>query len=123
MGRSVRPCWRSAPGSEMSALVTSCALRTCLGSGETTFAALLAGRSGIGPLRHGDPTRLRVSHGHHLADTDAQPGAPLRAGAWLADCVAMALRDAGVDPARDRVACLVGTGLRELGSVEAWEAD
>lgn len=87
-------------------------VRTCLGDGPETFAALLAGRDGCGPLRGRDPVRLRVANGYHVG---AAPFAPSR---WLADCVRRAVRDSGIDPAGQRVACLVGTGLRELATVE-----
>jgi len=91
--------------------ILSSAVRTCLGDGRETFAALLAGRDGCGPLRGRDPERLRVANGYHV-------GAAPAAGRWLAECVHRAVRDSGIDPARHRVACLVGTGLRELGTLE-----
>ena len=46
----------------MTALIVSSVLRTCFGDGAQTYDALMAGRCGIGPLRRGDPTRLRVAH-------------------------------------------------------------
>ncbi|MBL1081157.1 beta-ketoacyl synthase [Streptomyces actinomycinicus] len=95
---------------------------TCLGDLEATCLALLEGRSGVAPLRLGDPGKLGVTHGYEIQD--GRPGSrPRLAGDWLADCVAEALRDAGVDPARRRVAVVVGTGLRELRGVEQWHAD
>lgn len=101
----------------MSVSVRSCVVRTCLGDGAATFAALLAGRHGRGRLRRGDAAMLRVAHGYHLDETPA-PFAPSR---WLADCVRQAVADSGVDPSRSRVACVVGTGLGELPTVEAAE--
>ncbi|WP_216353452.1 beta-ketoacyl synthase N-terminal-like domain-containing protein [Streptomyces sp. JHA26] len=97
---------------------------TCLGDQDATYQALLEGRSGVAPLRLGDPAKLAVSHGYEIPD---EPGAvapgPRLAGRWLADCVTEALRAARVDPARRRVAVVVGTGLRELRGVEQWHAD
>jgi 3-oxoacyl-[acyl-carrier-protein] synthase II len=96
------------------ALIAGCAVRTCLGDGEATFAALLRGESGAGPLRHPDHDRLNVRAGYHVDGPDA----PFRPSGWLARCVVEALAQAGVDPTRQRVLVLVGTGLRELGEVE-----
>jgi 3-oxoacyl-[acyl-carrier-protein] synthase II len=98
----------------MSTLIASSVLRTCLGDGASTFAALLAGRDGRAPLRRGDPAKLRVSYGYHV-EVHSGPYAPSR---WLARCVRAAVAGSGVDPAHARVACLVGTGLRELSTVE-----
>jgi 3-oxoacyl-[acyl-carrier-protein] synthase II len=100
----------------VTALIAGAAVRTCLGTGAETFAALLRGRCGVAPLRHGDPARLNVAAGHHVGDDD--PHRPFRAGTWLSACVRRALDQAGVAPDRQRVVALVGTGLRELSAVE-----
>ncbi|WP_433241184.1 beta-ketoacyl synthase N-terminal-like domain-containing protein [Streptosporangium sp. CA-135522] len=102
----------------MPALIAGSAVRTCLGAGAETFAALLRGECGAGPLRHGDPARLNVFAGYHVGADD--PNRPFRAGRLLAECVAEAARQAGLDTTRQRVAALVGTGLRELSAVEDW---
>jgi 3-oxoacyl-[acyl-carrier-protein] synthase II len=102
----------------VTALVAGAAVWTCLGSGAETFAALLRGACGVGPLRHGDPARLNVAAGYHIGDEAEDPGRPLRASGWLSACVRRALDEAGVDPMRQRVVALVGTGLRELSAVE-----
>jgi 3-oxoacyl-[acyl-carrier-protein] synthase II len=98
------------------ALITGSAVRTCLGDGEATFAALLRGESGAGPLRYMDPDRLNVRRGYHIAEPGDER--PFRASRWLTACVEEALGQAGVDPERERVAVIVGTGLRELRAVE-----
>jgi 3-oxoacyl-[acyl-carrier-protein] synthase II len=97
-------------------LVTGSAVRTCLGDGDATFAALLRGESGIGPLRYVDPDRLNVRRGFHVEEPGEER--PFRASGWLVACVTEALARAGVDPAARRVAVIVGTGLRELRAVE-----
>lgn len=102
----------------MPALVASSAVRTCLGDGAETFARLLRAEAGQGPLRHGDPAKLRVSSGYHIGTDD--PRRPYRAGGWLAGCARRAAAGAGIDPRRERVVALVGTGLRELSAVEDW---
>lgn len=107
----------------MPALLAASVVRTCLGDGAETFAALLRGESGLRPLRHGDPAKLRVGYGYHIVTGEPaadDPHRPYRAGRWLADCVRRAAGDAGIDPRRERVVALVGTGLRELSAVEDW---
>jgi 3-oxoacyl-[acyl-carrier-protein] synthase II len=97
----------------MAALIAGSAVRTCLGTGPEMFAALLRGECGAGPLLRGDPDRLRVRAGYHVDPT-------VDAGRLLAPCLDEAVRQAGVDPARQRVTVLVGTGLGELARVEEW---
>jgi 3-oxoacyl-[acyl-carrier-protein] synthase II len=102
----------------MTALIAASAVRTCFGDGARTFAALLRAECGAVPLRHGDPLRLNVFAGYHAAGDE--PGRPFRAGHLLAECLGEVARQAGLDPMRERVVALVGTGLRELSAVEDW---
>ncbi|MEU8122606.1 beta-ketoacyl synthase N-terminal-like domain-containing protein [Spirillospora sp. NPDC049024] len=104
----------------MPALITASAVRTCFGTGADTFAALLAGRTGAGPLRDGGPGVPGVTTGYHLVDGG---GSAFKASRLLTDVVAEAVRSAGLDPARERIAVLVGTGLGELSAVERWAVD
>jgi 3-oxoacyl-[acyl-carrier-protein] synthase II len=96
-------------------------MRTCLGDATTTFKALLEGQSGVSPLRFYDAGKLNVSHAYQIDDGDDER--PLRAVEWLAECVAGAIADAGIDPATHRISAIVGTGLRELRGVERWACD
>ena len=98
----------------MAVLIAGSAVRTCLGSGAETFEGLLRGVCGVSPLRHGDPGQLNVAYGYH-ASLD---GEAFRAGRLLAECLKEAVEQSGVDTAMQRVAVLVGTGLRELSAVE-----
>jgi 3-oxoacyl-[acyl-carrier-protein] synthase II len=100
----------------VSVLIAASAVRTCFGDGEATFRALLRGRSGASPLRYGDPARLGVTRGYHIAG--GEPESPLRASRWLAECSGEALAKSGVDPARLRVTAIVGSGLREHRVIE-----
>jgi len=102
----------------MAAVIAGSAVRTCFGDGAQTFDALLGGAVGAGPLRHGDPAELNISTAYHAAAAGADP--LWRASRLLAACVAQAAGHAGVDPSRERVVVLVGTGLRELSAVEEW---
>jgi 3-oxoacyl-[acyl-carrier-protein] synthase II len=95
----------------VSALIAACAVRTCLGDGPRTFAALLRGASGVAPLRVGDQDQPAYADG---------PDDASRSGWLLGDCLREAAGQAGLDPSRQRVIVLVGTGLRELSTVEDW---
>ncbi|MFD0900339.1 beta-ketoacyl synthase N-terminal-like domain-containing protein [Actinomadura sediminis] len=100
----------------MTALLAGSAVRTCLGDGAGTFAALLRGECGARPLPLADAAALNVSAAYHMPD--GEPATPFRAARLLAGCVAEAARRAGLDPARQRVAVVAGTGLGELPAVE-----
>lgn len=102
----------------MPALIAASVVRTCLGDGAETFARVSRGETGLQPLRHGDPAKLRVSYGYHIGTDD--PHRPYRASGWLAECVQQAARKSGIDTRRERVVALIGTGLRELSAVEDW---
>lgn len=104
----------------MAVLITASSVLTCLGGGEETFAALLAEASGCAPLRHFDAQRLRVACGYQVKGESGRPLAPTR---WLTACLREAVTAAGIDAQAERVVVLVGTGLRELHSVEQWALD
>ena len=105
----------------MSVLIASSVARTCLGDDRATFAALLRGACGVTELRYVPAERLNVRAGYHIDEHG--PERHRRASRWLGECVAEAVSRAGLDPARQRVAALVGTGLRELRAVERWALD
>ncbi|MFB7115054.1 beta-ketoacyl synthase N-terminal-like domain-containing protein [Streptomyces sp. NPDC056190] len=108
----------------MHVAITGADLLTCHGGTDATFAALAKGVDGSQALRFYDSDRINVTRGYHVDDdVDGGDELPLRAGRWLARCVLGAVRQAGVDPARERVSVIVGTGLRELRAVERWALD
>lgn len=100
----------------MSVYLAASVVQTCFGDGEATFAQLLQGACGVGPLRFFDAARVRVTHGYHIADDDHE--IPQRAHRWVSRCVERTLRDAGIEPARQRTMVIVGTGLGGLREVE-----
>ncbi|MGI8665936.1 MAG: beta-ketoacyl synthase N-terminal-like domain-containing protein [Jatrophihabitans sp.] len=91
----------------MSVLIAGSAVRTCYGNGERTFAALLHGRALAVPAVDA-----------RSATNDATGQQPVLAARLLAECLAEAVEQAGLDPSRQRVVALVGTGMRELSAVE-----
>ncbi|WP_265565142.1 beta-ketoacyl-[acyl-carrier-protein] synthase family protein [Streptomyces hygroscopicus] len=89
--------------------------------GSTTdeiFESLCAGRSGLAPMRGFDPDCFGAGHLYEIDDRPATGDVPLRATAFLLDAVAQALADAGLGDNLGGIPVLVGSGLRELRSVE-----
>ena len=99
----------------MPVLIASSVALTCLGDDLATYEAVLGGRCGVSALRGHPAAALNVRNGYQLPE-----GWPRDLGGWLGGCVAEAVRRAGLDPARERVPVLVGTGLRRLAAVERW---
>jgi 3-oxoacyl-[acyl-carrier-protein] synthase II len=107
----------------MTATITGAAALTSVGATlSDTFAALLAGRDGLGPLHGFDHDRFRTRVAYEIDDRPALGhDVPLRATSWLTDVIAAAVRDAGLAEDLRDVPVLIGTTLRELRSVElAW---
>jgi 3-oxoacyl-[acyl-carrier-protein] synthase II len=106
----------------MDVAITGVDLITSVGADvDTCFAALCGGISGNKTLQSFDATRFRVAHCYEIADRQpADRDVPGRATTWLTRCVGEVLTQAELDPARQRVVVLVGTGLRELRGLELW---
>lgn len=100
----------------MTALITASTIRTCLGTGPETFAALLRGNSGYRPLQPVDRRRLNVGGSYPIDDGGSE--ALFRASSWLRACIAEALVQSRLGARAGRVIAIIGTGLRELRSVE-----
>jgi 3-oxoacyl-[acyl-carrier-protein] synthase II len=100
----------------VTALIAGSAIRTCLGNGEATFSALLRGTSGIGDLRYISTGQVGVKYGYPIREAGEED--LFRASRWLTACVQDALMQSSIDPERQRVLAIVGTGLRELRAVE-----
>jgi len=88
---------------------------------EDVFAALCAGRSGLRELGGFDRSKFAAQTAYEIDDRPG-PGldVPRRATRWLVRAVEEALRDAGLPEDLRDVPVLIGTGLRELRSVELW---
>ncbi|MCX5415780.1 beta-ketoacyl synthase N-terminal-like domain-containing protein [Streptomyces sp. NBC_00059] len=86
------------------------------------FEALCAGRTALAPLRSFDRKRFGLQHAYEIDDRPAGPDTPLRATDWLCRAVELAAADAGL---RDlsSVPVIIGTGLRELRTVEVARRD
>jgi 3-oxoacyl-[acyl-carrier-protein] synthase II len=82
------------------------------------FEALCAGRTGLAPLRGFAADRFRARNAYEIEDRPGSGDLPGRATRWLCDAVAQAARDAGLGDDLSGIPVLVGTGLRELRSIE-----
>lgn len=93
-------------------------------STEEVFAALCAGSEGRHPLRGFNRDWYNAGF---LYEVDDRPGPQVdtagRATDLLLDAVGQAARDAGLGDDLSGVPVLVGTGLRELRSLELWWRD
>jgi 3-oxoacyl-[acyl-carrier-protein] synthase II len=88
------------------------------------FEALCAGRSGLGGLGGFDTARFRAQQAYEIDDrAGLGSDTPGRATRWLGRAVKAALQDARVGMDLRDVPVLVGTGLRELRSLELWWRD
>lgn len=89
-------------------------------SADALFDALCAGRTGLAELRAFDKSLFRAQHAYEIDDRPAGGDVAYRASALLAAVIEEALADAGLQPNLADVPVLVGTGLRELRSLELW---
>lgn len=101
----------------MTVYISGMSMVTTHGDLEQTWSALKEGRSGVSTLHHFAPTdRLGVEHGYPILDSDT-PSRIGDAGRWLAGVVADAIAQTDISE-HTRITVVVGTGLRELRSLE-----
>ncbi|WP_330335026.1 3-oxoacyl-ACP synthase [Streptomyces sp. NBC_00536] len=96
-----------------------------VGSGvDELFESVCAGRSGRARLRGFDRSRFRAQHAYEVDDRPVGGGdVPGRATRLLLDAVGQAAEDAGLGDDLRGVPVLVGTGMREMRSLELWWRD
>ncbi|MGV4987383.1 beta-ketoacyl-[acyl-carrier-protein] synthase family protein [Streptomyces sp. NPDC001709] len=88
------------------------------------FDALCRGTSGRAALRGFDRSRFRAQHAYEVDDRPVTGrDIPGRATRLLLDAVGQAAADAGLGEDLSGIPVLVGTGLRELRSLELWWRD
>ncbi|MGW6544045.1 beta-ketoacyl-[acyl-carrier-protein] synthase family protein [Streptomyces massasporeus] len=88
------------------------------------FDALCRGVNGRAGLRGFDRSRFRAQHAYEVDDRPvAGQDIPGRATRLLLDAVGQAAADAGLGDDLSGIPVLVGTGLRELRSLELWWRD
>ncbi|MEU6260349.1 beta-ketoacyl synthase N-terminal-like domain-containing protein [Streptomyces sp. NPDC047043] len=85
------------------------------------FENLCAGVTGHAPLRGFERANFRAQYAYEVDDRPAEGiDVPARATALLLDAVGQAAKDAGLGDDLTGIPVLVGTGLRELRSLELW---
>jgi 3-oxoacyl-[acyl-carrier-protein] synthase II len=111
-----------AGGLVMGWFVTGTGAVTSVGGyADEVFAALCAGRTALADLRGFDQRRFRVRHAYEIDDRRlAGTDETGRATRWLLRVIEEAAVDAGLGDDLSGVPILVGTGLRELRSLELW---
>ena len=88
------------------------------------FDAFCEGVTGNKPLQAFDQKLFNVTRAYEIADrTPERIDVPGRATKWLCEVVNQAIKEAGLVPGESRIVSLIGTGLRELRSLELWWAD
>ncbi len=109
----------------MPGAITGFGMRASVGRDSgACYEALCAGATGLSPLRAFDRALFNGPSAYEIDDRPPGGDVPLRATAWLREVVAEAVAMAGLSPAEAAaLPVLVGTGLRELRSLELWWAD
>ncbi|MEU6484888.1 beta-ketoacyl synthase N-terminal-like domain-containing protein [Streptomyces sp. NPDC046887] len=87
------------------------------------FDSLRGGRSGLAPLRAFDRSRFNAGQLFEIDDRADGVDEPGRAGRLLVEAVRQAVLDSGLSEDLAGIPVLVGTGLRELRSLELWWRD
>jgi 3-oxoacyl-[acyl-carrier-protein] synthase II len=102
-----------------SVAVMGCGAVTSIGStAAETFAAMCAGASGLAPLRGFDRSRFCAQSAYEIDDRYTEGTDEIgRATRWLLAAIEEAARDGGVEDLSE-VPIVIGTGLRELRSLE-----
>lgn len=103
--------------------VTGTGMWTCFGDEEQTWQALLSGQCGASPLTVESPDQVGVSYGYQIDQVDQDAD---RAAVFLEEVLRAAVASdedlrcdqPSLEELGDRVAVLVGTGLREARSME-----
>lgn len=101
--------------------ITGMAVKTCLGdNADQCYQAMCRSQDGNLPLKGFEIEKYNSRMAYEIDDRVAGQDRPFRASEWLSDIVQQAVGNAGIDAGAKRCAIFVGTGLRELRSVELW---
>lgn len=103
----------------MNTVITGSAMSTSVGSDKhACFDAMCAGQSGLKPLQSFPADKFNAGHAYEIADRPHGRDRVLRASELLANAVAAAVKESGLSLSTTRCCVVVGTGLRELRSLE-----
>lgn len=109
----------------MAAVITGTGMITSVGATPADcFDAFCLGVTGNKPLQAFNQKLFNITRTYEIADRGAeQIDVTGRATKWLCEVVNQAVKEAGLVSGKSRIAALIGTGLRELRSLELWWAD
>lgn len=101
--------------------ITGMAMKSSVGDNlAQCYEAMCQSKDGNAPLRSFDADKFNAKNSYEIDDRNNGEDRPYRASEWLTDVIRQAVDDAGVDLTGKRCGVFVGTGLRELRSVEIW---
>ena len=105
--------------------ITGTSMITSLGMNkDTCFTKFCRGEIGNRPLQFFDPKNFNLQKAYEIpGQADEQRSGKARASKFLCSAINEAIRNAKLVPEKNRLAILVGTGIRELRSLELWWAD
>lgn len=104
--------------------ITGTGMMTSVGADKTAcFAAFCAGQSGNKPLQAFRHECFHAQHAYEIADRPENKDYTDRATSWVRRAITEAVTEAGIDNLPERTAVVLGTGLRELRSLELWWVD
>jgi len=107
----------------MELWLTGAGMVTSVGTNKwDCFSAFCRGQSGVAPLRAFDSERFNTKHAYEIEDRHCGE-VPLRATGWLCGAIEEAIADAALMPQQEGLRVYVGTGLRELRSLELFHSD
>lgn len=105
----------------MSLPITGTGMITSLGLNKNTcFAQFCQGKTGCRPLQFFEPERFNLKVAYELSAQQESIKKHYRATQLLCTAISEAISSAKVDLRQGRLAVLIGTGLRELRSLELW---
>jgi 3-oxoacyl-[acyl-carrier-protein] synthase II len=91
---------------------------------ETNFTAFCRGETGNQQLHFFNQDKFNLARAYQiLIPPFNEQETSLRATQWLCTAINEAIQAAQLSPSQTRLAILIGTGLRELRSLELWWAD
>jgi 3-oxoacyl-[acyl-carrier-protein] synthase II len=104
--------------------IVGMAAKTSLGdTSRETYEALCRGEDGNALLQGFAAEKYNSKRAYEIKDRNGDGDTPYRASKWLSAVIQDAVKDSGIDASGSRMAVFVGTGLRELRSVELWHND
>jgi len=110
----------------MAGVITGASMITSVGQTRAAcFEAFCQGLTGNKPLQSFNQSRYNLTRAYEIADRPAtRRDIKGRSTNWLCEVVNQAIKEAGLEQCREqRLTALIGTGLRELRSLELWWAD